>query len=172
MCEIESIRIDNEAKLAVDLFKATDQYGFPFYRGKLQFPGTLDLESGVCFMVFVSEEEREQLQISPINMDKRSKSRAPRDGVKAGGKLVIDLHAFTDKTGRIGYVGEVQAPGQIPLVRGLHFTVFTSKKGREEIHIGRLDHRQRREQTQNERNDSDDNERNDVAENRDEAVNE
>ena len=47
---------------------------------------------------------------------------------------------FIDKNGRVGYVGEAFAPVMMPLRRGVHFSIFTQKKGREEIHIGWLDH--------------------------------
>lgn len=134
------IPVDDEAKCPVALLKAIDQNGFPFFKGKLQFPGTLDLERGVCFMVFVSEDGCEELQISPINSDKRSRRRSTSQGINPTGKIVIDLHKFTDKTGQIGYVGEAQAPVSINMIMGLHFTVFTSREGREAIHIGRLDH--------------------------------
>ena len=135
-----NVPIDDEAKPRIDLFKCPDRWGGHYYRGKYQWPGTLDFEEGVCFMVFVSEEGAEEMQVSPLDFEKRSRDGRPTIGATEDGKLVINLRPFTDKNGRRGFVGEAIAPVIMPLRRGAHFSVFTEKRGREEIHIGRLDH--------------------------------
>lgn len=50
--------------LTIDLKARKDNFGETFYVGKVKFPGTIDCEKGVVFLVFVSDKGDEQLQIS------------------------------------------------------------------------------------------------------------
>lgn len=55
--------------LTMKLFPRKDVDGQTFYVGKLKFPGTIQLEEGAVFLVFVSDKGDEQLQIAL--MDKK-----------------------------------------------------------------------------------------------------
>lgn len=57
--------------LTIDLKKRTDIDGNKFYVGKLEFPGSINCKDGVVFLIFVSDDGSEQLQIA--NMDKNNK---------------------------------------------------------------------------------------------------
>ena len=57
--------------LTVDLKSRKDVDGNKFYVGKLEFPGSISCKDGVVFLVFVSDDGSEQLQIA--NMDKNNK---------------------------------------------------------------------------------------------------
>jgi hypothetical protein len=57
----------------IDLQPREDKNGKIYYIGKLEAPMTitLDAKDGVVFMVFVSEEGQEQLQIGPLKKKDR-----------------------------------------------------------------------------------------------------
>ena len=55
--------------LTIDLKKRKDKDGNIFYVGKLEFPGNIKCDEGVVFLIFVSDEGGEQLQIA--SMDKK-----------------------------------------------------------------------------------------------------
>jgi len=144
---MENFCIDPEAKTRILLTKIQkDAFGQPYYIGKLQFPGTLEFESGVSFMVFLSEEGNEELQIGPLDPTRRPKSK--RDGAGLNnGRFAIDLHPMVDQYGNTYYVGEAMGLVQMKLRNGIFFTIFTSRQGQEELQISRLNHRQRRRNT-------------------------
>ena len=58
--------------LNIDLKKRTDRSGKNFYVGKIKVPGLLNLEKGASFLVFISEDGCEQLQIAPFKDTKDS----------------------------------------------------------------------------------------------------
>lgn len=137
---MDPFSIDPEAKCKVDLIKIRqDTNGHPYFIGKLQFPGTLDFEAGASFMVFVSQDGVEELQIAPLDPARRSKSRSDSANL-SGSRLVIDLHQMKDQNGDIYYIGEALGLLEMDLRRGIFFTVFTSKAGEEELQISRLNH--------------------------------
>lgn len=53
--------------LTIDLKARKDIDKKVFYIGKLKFPGTIDCKDGVAFLVFVSDNGEEQLQIAPMS---------------------------------------------------------------------------------------------------------
>lgn len=57
--------------LTVDLKARKDIDGNKFYVGKLEFPGNISCKDGVVFLIFISEDGGEQLQIA--NMDKNNR---------------------------------------------------------------------------------------------------
>jgi hypothetical protein len=59
-------------KLSIRLVPRFDEFGKKFYIGRLQFPGTINLENGAVFLVFTSEEGNEELQVA-IDDKKRKK---------------------------------------------------------------------------------------------------
>jgi hypothetical protein len=136
--DIQQLVIDNEAKMRVPLMKMTDTHGQPYYIGKLQFGGALDFRQGNSFMVFVSEEGVEELQIGPIDPSKKSKN-IEKFAVGAGGRLCIALHPSTDQLGKVFYVGELMCEWvNMPMINGVFFTIFLSRPGYEEIQISKL----------------------------------
>jgi hypothetical protein len=138
---MDRLQIDNDAKLRVYLHRIPDSNGYPFFVGKLQFPGTINFERGVSFMIFVSEDGHEELQISPVDPSRRSKSKRSGMGYK-NGRITLDLQYFEDANGEKVYTGEAQGPGSTDFTHGIFFTVFISREGSEELQISRLDHGQ------------------------------
>ncbi len=62
-------------KLTIALTKQTDRNGKPYFLGRVQFPGTIDLHKGAVFWVFTSEDGNEEIQIG--NMD-HSREQEPK----------------------------------------------------------------------------------------------
>ena len=135
-----TLLIDPDAKTKIALIKVPrDAAGKPFFIGKLQFPGTMEFEQGVSFMVFVAEDGVEELQIAPIDPNRRSKTN--RDcgaSLLSNGRFSIDLHPMIDQNGSTYYVGEAIGLSKIDLRQGIFFTIFTSIPGQEQIQISRL----------------------------------
>lgn len=142
--------IDNEAKLRVDLVRTSSSMRTPrdgsgpaektdSYQGKLQFPGTLNLR-GLCSMIFLSKEGREELQISGVIPHKRSKDDTPSRGVTPSNELIVRLNPFSDRTARRAYVGEIEAPTLcLNAERGIEFTVHVpAAGGKGEMLVGQL----------------------------------
>ena len=139
---MERIAIDDDAKLRIYLHKIEkDANGKPFYVGKLQFPGEINFERGASFMVFTAEDGQEEIQISPVDPARRSKSKRSSVAVR-NGRVVIDLTPFFDRDEEMVYVGEAQGVVKTDCTHGVFFTVFTSISGSEELQISRLDHSQ------------------------------
>lgn len=57
--------------LSIDLTARKDVDGNVFYVGKLEFPGTINCEDGVVFLVFISDKGSEQLQIGTMEKNKK-----------------------------------------------------------------------------------------------------
>ncbi len=130
--------IDPDAKAKIELTKiARDANGQPFFIGKLQFPGTMEFDKGVSFMVFVSEEGVEELQIAPLDPSRRSKSHRDSSGIN-GGRFSVELNPMVDRAGNTYYVGEARGFVQMDLRQGIFFTIFVSRPGSEELQISRL----------------------------------
>lgn len=53
--------------LTIDLKARKDKDGMIFYVGKLKAPMLIDAKDGVVFLVFVSDQGDEQLQIAPMD---------------------------------------------------------------------------------------------------------
>lgn len=73
----------NDNKLSVALIPNIDRNGKKYYLGKLRFPGTIDCKDGVVFMMFVSEDGAEELQIGTLvdkPRDSKSETRSGRFG--------------------------------------------------------------------------------------------
>jgi hypothetical protein len=134
----EDIYIDQEAKFPVRLIKIPrDAVGNPYFIGKLQFPGPLEFEHGVSFMVFIADNGLEELQIAPLD-PVRIKSIRNGTVTLNKGKLCIKLQAMEDRHGSTYYIGEAMGLSKIDLRPGIFFTIFTSLPGQEQIQISRL----------------------------------
>ena len=60
--------------LNIRLYKREDRRKNEFYIGKLEVPGSLDLTNGVSFLIFISEEGVEELQIAPLKKERDNDS--------------------------------------------------------------------------------------------------
>lgn len=133
------IDIDPEAKTKVELARIEkDANNQPYYIGKLQFPGTLEFDGGVSFMVFVSEQGVEELQIAPLDPMRLRGSRETSGTNINNGRFSISLHPMKDQNGKVYYIGEAIGFVEIDLRKGVFFTIFTSRPGQEELQITRL----------------------------------
>lgn len=52
--------------LKIELKSKPDKDGQTYYIGKVKFPGSIDCSKGVTFLIFVSDEGDEQMQIMPL----------------------------------------------------------------------------------------------------------
>jgi len=138
---MKNFAIDREAKTPVKLKKMTDSNGNPFYIGKKQLCGDLNLENGGSFMVFVSEEGVEELQIAPMHP---LKVKLHRSNVRIVNRHVeIPLRALQDQNGKTYYVGEAVADVSWDLNIGVFFTIFLSREGGEVLQISKLQHKEK-----------------------------
>jgi len=130
MSILKNITVDNAAKMRV----AMSQLNANLYEGGIRFPGWLNFQRGISFMFFASdqaENERrvQELQIGPINQEKRSRStRLSTPGANQYGDVVIDMHPFNDAYDDMVYVGEAQGFGTIFCEHGTIFRVNPSKE--------------------------------------------
>lgn len=53
--------------LAIELRARKDKDGMVFYVGKIKAPMLIDCKDGVVFLIFVSDQGDEQLQIAPMD---------------------------------------------------------------------------------------------------------
>lgn len=60
----------SNSNLKVDLHSRKDKDGRQFLVGKLKFNGTINCSNGITFLVFMSEEGSEQLQVASMEKDK------------------------------------------------------------------------------------------------------
>jgi len=136
-----TFKVDPEAKSKVELTRQRDKEGHSFYIGKLQFPGTLEFDKGASFMIFLSDDGFEELQIAPLDPTRKPLPKRHREtaGV-SGGRFSIDLHPMVDKDGETYYIGEALGPVSMKLRKGIFFHVFTSRPGVEELQISQLNH--------------------------------
>ena len=65
-----------DGKIKLYLEKRQDSYKQTYYIGKLKAPVTIDCEKGVAFMIFISAEGEEELQI--CNLEKPVKTKTPK----------------------------------------------------------------------------------------------
>jgi hypothetical protein len=65
-----------DGKIKIYLDKRKDDYDQTYYIGKIKAPITIDCEKGVAFMIFISAEGEEELQI--CNLIKPVKENGPK----------------------------------------------------------------------------------------------
>lgn len=133
--QIDRLRRDksNDAGLMIDLYRLMDSNNNPYYVGKLQFCGTLDMHKGILFTVDLSHEDGEVLQISPLAGYIPSELRRAR-GSYLNDKIHIGLVEQEEKK----FIGMVRCPGSIDCEKGIFFSIFNSRQNDEELQIGFL----------------------------------
>ncbi|HVI40123.1 MAG TPA: hypothetical protein VM577_05645 [Anaerovoracaceae bacterium] len=123
----------NNNHLKIELNPREDKNKQIFYLGKLRFPGFIDCSNGATFLIFISEDGEEELQIAPLDKDNGSFSQhtATSDRVK------ISLESKKDQYGKTFYFCKVRLGGLIQCNKpeGAAFIVFTAKPGSEELQI-------------------------------------
>jgi len=130
MSILRNIVVDNAAKMRVGMESRDGGYV-----GGVRFPGALNFQRGLSFMFFgrddaENEQRVQEMQVGPINPDKRSKStRLSTPGANRHGDVVIDLHPFLDSFDDMVYVGEAQGWGTIYCDHGAIFRVNPVKEG-------------------------------------------
>jgi hypothetical protein len=117
--------------LKVDLDPREDKEGQIYYIGRLQFPGRLCFKDGVTFLMFLSEDGAEEIQIATNNKEHTTFSRYS----KRNDRLKIAVESREDQFKKIFYVAKVQFQGYIDCTAGIVFLLFNSKKGSEELQV-------------------------------------
>lgn len=57
----------SNSNLKVDLYPRKDKDKNVYYVGKLRFNGNITFKDGMAFLIFVSDEGNEQLQLAPMD---------------------------------------------------------------------------------------------------------
>lgn len=128
------IFVDQEAKLAVPLDAKKDAKNNTFYIGKLQFNGSLNLKEGQTFMIFLSDDGAEEMQIGIMDPDREVRPSILRHD----SRISVRLKKHFDMYENVYYVGELKGAGELNMQKGVFFTIFNSVEGREELQISPL----------------------------------
>ena len=121
----------NKYNLVVDLEPRDDKKGNIYYIGRLKAPISIDLDSGVTLLVFISESGDEELQIAVNDKENITFSKF----TKKKDRLEIKLDGRTDQHGHKFFVAKLQMNGNIKCHDEIVFLIFTSREGSEEIQI-------------------------------------
>lgn len=116
--------------LKVDIDPREDKDKNIYYLGKLHVPMKIDASKGVAFLVFISEDGAEQLQIAHVDVEQNffAKCKIFDDKIK------VKLEKREDKNNQIFYLAKLKFNGSIDLSES-SFVVFVSKPGSEELQI-------------------------------------
>lgn len=121
----------------IELDSRNDRYGNTFYVGRRQSPDVLQFKKGVAFFVFTAEEKAEELVYNcakPGSQFDSIRKRLKDDN--SVDRYVIKLERRKDEYGEDYFLGLVQDDTiELALEDGYVFFVFTSKEGKEELHI-------------------------------------
>jgi hypothetical protein len=63
----------SDGRIHLELERTTDSAGKEFYFAKLKGPFILDCKDGICFLVFTSDRDHEELQLAPITTPRNKK---------------------------------------------------------------------------------------------------
>lgn len=102
-----------------------------YFLGSRRGPINIDCSQGVAFLLFVSEEGEEELQIA--SLDKTPNHFA--HFTKRQDRIKIPVFPREDKDGKTFYVAKVRFDGYIDCSDGAAFLFFNSIEGREELQI-------------------------------------
>jgi hypothetical protein len=117
--------------LTIELDVREDKLGQLYYLGRLRFPGTIHLEKGATFLVFVSESGSEVLQVAINNTENTIYSKYS----KKTDRLKLELDTREDQYGKIYYVSKININGYIDCTKEVVFIIFNAKQGYEELQI-------------------------------------
>ncbi len=117
--------------LIIDLVPKLDRKEDIYHIGRIKFPGRITFNKGVTFLIFLSEEGDEEIQIA-VNDKENAKYSSYS---KRPGKIEISLSSRPDAYGKTFYVAKVQFDGYLDCSEDTVFLVFSSKKGSEELQI-------------------------------------
>lgn len=117
--------------LKVELDPREDKTEQIFYLGRLQFPGRIDFNKGITFLIFLSEDGSEELQIAPNNKEHTTFSKYS----KRDDRLKIRITTREDQFGKLFYVAKLQFNGYVDCNSEVVFIVFNSKEGSEELQV-------------------------------------
>jgi len=117
--------------LKVDLDPREDKEKQIYYLGRLQFPGEIDFSKGVTFLIFLSEDGMEELQIAINDKNHATYSRY----TKRQDRLKVSIEGRDDQFGKTFYVAKLQFNGVVDCRNEIVFLVFNSKAGSEELQI-------------------------------------
>ena len=99
---------DPEGKMPITLRKRLDRREETYYTGRLHCNISMDLSAGQSFMVFISDEGFEEIQVGPLDPKRKSFSREP---LRYGSdNITVSLNKRLDKDGQTYYVGELFVP--------------------------------------------------------------
>lgn len=119
--------------LKVQLNSHQDKKGNLYYVGKVFSPLNLDLSRGAAFLIFISEQGDEELQIAYLDEE----SQASYFYVE-GSKIKAKIEKRIDANEQSYFLAKIR--GNLLLSpdkdKGISFVIFTSKEGREELQIG------------------------------------
>lgn len=117
--------------LKVELDPRLDKDENIFYIGRLESPVLIDLSKGATFLVFLSEDGAEELQIAVNDRENTAFSRFSR----RDDRLKIHLENRSDKHKNQFFVAKVHADLMVNCFSETAFIVFVSKEGHEELQI-------------------------------------
>lgn len=117
--------------LKIDLEPREDKNHQIFYLGKLKIPLLLDCSKGMAFLIFVSQEGEEELQIAEL--DDEAIIVSPH--TRKDDRLKVSLKSRTDQFEKKFYICKLQFNGFIDGRNGIDFVIFTAKPGAEELQI-------------------------------------
>jgi hypothetical protein len=117
--------------LRVDLNPREDKNQQIFYLGKLQYPGFIDCSEGVTFLIFLSQDGEEELQIAPSSQD----NNVYNTYVKKPDRINVLLESRLDQYNKVFYICKLQFKGLIDCRHPVSFIVFNAKLGAEELQI-------------------------------------
>jgi hypothetical protein len=117
--------------LRVDLNPREDKHQQIFYLGKLQYPGFIDCSAGVTFLIFLSQDGEEELQVAPTDQD----NNVYNTYIKKHDRINVLLEPRVDQYEKVFYVCKLQFRGLIDCRQEISFIVFNAKPGAEELQI-------------------------------------
>lgn len=123
----------------IELSPKNDANGATYHVGNMQAPLKMSFKKGVVFLVYLSEESCEELHIGcarPGAQFDPIKKRLNKDG--SVDRYIVRLERREDKNNQTFFIGLVQDDNlELDFENGFGFFVFSSKLGKEEIHLSR-----------------------------------
>jgi hypothetical protein len=118
--------------LKIDLEPREDKDENIYYLGRLKFPGRICLSEGVTFLVFLSEDGNEELQLAINDKEHTTFSKYSR----RADRLKVSIESRPDQFGKTFYVAKIRVNGYLDCSKEeVVFLVFNSKQGFEELQV-------------------------------------